>query len=95
MPKKITLNQISLQEHEDVLSFFTFSKKNHFASDAKLYDALATSIHGINCNYQVHLTTYPYIAVHVSFGLTGGLGKDKTRIEQTIQSVLEAQLRQT
>lgn len=95
MPKKITPNQITLRQAEDVVSFFTFSKKNHFDSESKLYDSLVSSINGINPNYLVHLTSYPHIAVHVSFGLVGGLSKDKAKIEQAIQRALESHLKQT
>lgn len=95
MPKKTTPNQITLHQHEDVVSFFTHSKKNHFDSESKLYDSLVSFINGVNPNYIVHLTSYPYIAVHVTFGLTGGLSKDKQKIEKIIEQVLESHLRQT
>lgn len=84
-----------MHEHEDVLSFFTHSKKNHFDSESKLYDSLSNHINGIKPNYSVHLTTHPFIAVHVSFGLANGLIKDKSKIEETIKSVLESHLKQT
>ncbi len=95
MPKKTTPNHITLRQAPDLVSFFTFSKKNHFDSESKLFDSLVSSINGINPNYSVHLTSYPYIAVHVSFGLFGGLSKDKAKIEQVIQQVLESHLKQT
>jgi hypothetical protein len=95
MPKKTTANQITIREHEAVVSFFTHSKKNHFDSEVKLYDSLVSAIMGINPNYSVHLTTHPYIAVHVAFGLVNGLNNDKARIEEAVQSVLERHLKQT
>lgn len=95
MPKKSTPNHITIHIAEDVVSFFTHSKRNHFDSESKLYDSLVTNINGINPNYLVHLTTYPYIAVHVSFGLADGLNKDKVKIEQVIHQVLESHLKQT
>ncbi len=95
MPKKTIPNQVTLHQAEDVVSFFTHSKKNHFDSESKLYDSLVSHVNGINPNYLVHLTSYPYIAVHVSFGINGGLNKDKVKIEQTIHKVLESHLRQT
>ena len=95
MPKKSNPNYITMSEHEDVLSFFTYSKKNHFDSESKLYGFLSDHINAINPNYAVHLTTHPFIAVHVSFGLANGLSKDKSKIEETIKSVLESNLKQT
>lgn len=95
MPKKTIPNTVSIHRAEDVLSCFTFSKKNYYASESKLYDALDDSINKINPNYSVHLTTYPYIAVHVSFGLHDGLSKDRERLEQTVLAVLRENLRQT
>jgi hypothetical protein len=95
MPLKKTPNSINLFEHEDVLSFFTFSKRNHFSSESKLYDALATRISTINTNYIVHLTTYPFISVHVSYGLVGDLVKNKEKILKAIDEVLNSYLKQT
>ena len=79
MPIKKTTNHITLRQVEEVVSFFTHSKRNHFDSESKLYDSLVSFINAINTNYSVHLTSYPYIAVHVSYGLTGGLAKDKVK----------------
>lgn len=95
MPIKKTPNSINLFEHEDVLSFFTFSKRNHFSSESQLYDALATRISSINVDYIVHLATYPFISVHVSYGLAGGLDKNKEKILKTIDDVLNSYLKQT
>ena len=95
MPKKTTPNQIVIREAESVVSFFTNSKKNHFDSEAKLYDSLDSAMSGINPNFSVHLTTHPYIAVHIAFGLVNGLDNDKARIEKSVQSVLERHLKQT
>jgi hypothetical protein len=95
MPKKTTTNHITIREHEAVVSFFTYSKKNHFDSEAKLYESLLSAIMGINPDYSIHLTTHPYIAVHVAFGLANGLNNDKAKIEKAVQSVLERHLKQT
>lgn len=95
MPKKIIPNQITLSEAEDVLTFFTFSKKNHFDSEAKLYDSLSNSINRVNPNYTIHLSTYPYIAVHISFGLKNGLSKDKETLKKITEDVLKHHLKQT
>ena len=95
MPKKSTLNHVTLRQAEDVVSFFTFSKKNHFDSESKLYESLVNNVHGINQNYMVHLSSYPYIAVHISYGMVNGLSKDRTKIEQVVEQVLESHLKQT
>lgn len=95
MPKKLIPNQITLREVEDVLTFLTFSKKNHFDSEAKLYDSLSSSLRQVNPNYTIHLTTYPYIAVHISFGLKNGLSKDKETIKKITEDVLKNHLKQT
>jgi hypothetical protein len=95
MPIKKIPNNISLQMAEDTLSFYSFSKRNHFGSDSKLFDDLLHSIKAINHNYSVYLSLYPHIAVHVSHGIPDSLAGEKTRIQSTIQQVLERQLRQT
>lgn len=95
MPKKVIPNHITLREAEDVLSFLTYSKKNHFDSESKLYDSLSNSIKSVNPNYTVHLSTYPYVAVHVSFGLKNGLSKDKETIKKITEDVLKSHLKQT
>ncbi len=95
MPIKKTPNSIHLFEHEDVLSFFTHSKRNHFTSESQLYDSLKTSISSINVNYIVHLASYPFISVHVSHGLAGTLDKDKVKILKVIDEVLNSHLKQT
>jgi hypothetical protein len=95
MPIKKTPNTINIFEHEEVTSFFTHSKKSHFDSESKLFDALKTSISSINVNYMVHLTTHPYISVHVSHGLTGELKKNKTKLHEKVNDVLVTYLKQT
>ena len=86
---------MSLFDNVDTISFYTWNKKNHFASESKLFDDLENSVKILNVNYSVHLTVYPCIAVHVSFGLVNGLAKDKEKIKSIIKEVLERQLRQT
>ncbi len=95
MPIKKTQNTVNLFEHEEVVSFFTHSKKSHFDSESKLFDALKTSISSINVNYIVHLTTHPYVSVQVSHGLTGELKKNKDKIQEKINDVLVTYLKQT
>jgi len=95
MPIKKIQNTVSLFDNVDTISFYTWNKKNHFASESKLFDDLENSVKILNVNYSVHLTVYPCIAVHVSFGLVNGLAKDKEKIKSIIKEVLERQLRQT
>lgn len=93
MPKKTVANHTSIREFEDVLSFFTTNKKGHFDSESKLFDSLCSQVSSINPNYSVYLTTYPFIAVHIAFGLANGLSKDKDKLKEAILSVLERHLK--
>jgi len=76
--------EINIFEHEDVFSIFTNYRKSHFISEAKLYDALDSMIKTINVNYTIHLSTYPYVAIHVSFGRINGLHNDKDKIKNMV-----------
>ena len=97
MPIKKTPNQLNLKHvsNSHVLNFFTYSKKAHFeVNEGKLYDSLQYCLTGINVNYQVHLTTYPFIAVHVVYG--GKIPDDEQHIEkvrQTIEILLQSYLK--
>jgi len=95
MPIKKIQNTVSLFDHEDTISFYTRNKKNHFASESKLFDDLENSVKVLNVNYSVHLTVYPFIAVHVSFGQANVLAKEKEKMQSIIKEILERQLRQT
>jgi len=85
--------EIHIFEHKDVISIFTNYKKSHFISESKLYAYLDSGISAINSNYGVHLTTYPNIAVHVTFGLANGLLKDKDRIKNMVVNALKDNLK--
>ncbi len=95
MPKKTIPNQVVFFHFEDVMSIFTHMKKNHFDSESKLFNTLVSTINSVNPNYSVHLTTYPYVAVHIAFGLVNELEKNRSNIEKAIQKSLEMHLRQT
>lgn len=85
MPIKKVANQLNTEARvEDaVISIFTNSKKGHFScSEAKLFERLEYCIHDTYKFYQVHLTTYPYIAVHI----TG----DKVKIDKNSSDLREA-----
>ena len=69
MPIKKIANHLNTEARCDhaIISVFTNSKKGHFTcSEAKLFEALEFSIGDTYKYYQVHLTTYPSIAVHVT-----------------------------
>ena len=69
MPIKKVANQLNTEARGEnaVISVFTNSKKGHFScSEAKLFENLEFSIGDTYKYYQVHLTTYPSIAVHVT-----------------------------
>ncbi len=92
MPIKKIPNSIYIKHasSENVMSFFTSSKKSHFnISESNLFDSLSRCLRGININYQVHLTTYPNIAVHVLFGNTFPEGVAHINL---IQSAIEKEL---
>lgn len=93
MPIKKIPNHVSIRERENVVSFFTHSKKNHFDSESKLYETLELSVHGLNRDFMVNLSTYPHIAVHVSFGVAGELEKVKDKLRDIVQAALESHLK--
>ena len=69
MPIKKIPNQLKTDARCDdaVISIFTNSKKGHFTcSEAKLFESLEYAIKDPYKYYQVHLTIYPTIAVHVT-----------------------------
>jgi hypothetical protein len=67
MPIKKIPNHVNLRISQ-TLSIVSTSKKSHFDSESKLFDALQTAINAINFNYTVYLSTYPNVAAHVDFG---------------------------
>lgn len=69
MPIKKTPNNLNTDARKDdaVLSVFTNSKKVHFScSEAKLFESLEYCLHDTYKYYQVHLSTHPFIAVHIT-----------------------------
>lgn len=94
MPIKKIPNLVSLRTSQ-TLSIVSSSKKSHFDSESKLFDALQSAISAINFNYTVYLSTYPNVAAHVDFGKIEQLIQDQERIETVVQGVFEAQLKNT
>ena len=69
MPKKIIANQLncSARVNDGVINIFTYSKKGHFTcTESKLFESLEYCLHDIHKFYQVHLTTHPTVAVHIT-----------------------------
>ncbi len=69
MPIKKIPNNLNTDVRRDdaVLSVFTYSKKGHFScTEAKLFENLEFCLRDTYKFYQVHLTTHPFIAVHVT-----------------------------
>lgn len=50
----------------DSLTFTTYIKKSRYKSHSALYDELCKAVRKINRWYTVHLSTFPYVAVHVT-----------------------------
>jgi hypothetical protein len=97
MPIKKNLNHVTLwkQKEGEVLSYFTHSKRSHFTSESKIYEDLQLTIRIVNPIFSVHLTTYPFIAIHVVCGNTELLQSKENEIEKAIMESLERQLVQT
>jgi hypothetical protein len=90
MPIKKTPNQLNTDaRNEDaVISIFTNSKKGHFTcSEAKLFEALEFSIGDTYKYFQVHLTNYPSIAVHVT-GDKDKIAKNGNQLREAIIKTL-------
>jgi len=88
MPIKKVANQLNTEARgEDaVISVFTNSKKGHFScSEAKLFESLEFSLSDPYKFYQVHLTTYPSIAVHI----TGDKDKIATNGNQLREAIIK------
>jgi len=89
MPIKKISNTVKLREDSSaVLSFFTFNKKAHFESESKLYDSLISAISGVDVNAVCHLTTYPYIAVHIQHGIQKVLDEKGDQFKKAVEDTL-------
>jgi len=88
MPTKKTPNNLITEARKDdaVISIFTNSKKGHFScSEAKLFESLEFCIVDPYKFYQVHLTTHPAIAVHI----TGDKDKIATNGNQLREAIIK------
>ena len=69
MPIKKVANELDCdaRKKHGVINIFTNSKKGHFTcSEAKLFELLEFCLNDTYKYYQVHLTTHPTIAVHIT-----------------------------
>ena len=95
MPKKTTPNSLYLvhARSDEIMSFITQCKKNHFdCSESKLYESLNFSLNDIYGFFNLYLSTYPYIAVHIAGTSEKLKGKEqdfKEKIEATLQNHLK------
>jgi hypothetical protein len=90
MPIKKTPNQLNFSFYKDaaVISIFTLSKKAHFScSESKLFEILEDSIHDNYKYFQVHLTTFPFIAVHIT-GTPDKIEENEVRLRTAIEESL-------
>lgn len=88
MPIKSTANTLNCDYRSDeaVINIFTQSKKGHFTcTEAKLFDALDQCVYDSNGYFNVHLTTHPFIAVHI----TGEASKIKKYEKDLRKKILE------
>lgn len=90
--KKIP-NSIAIREFDDVLSFFTTSKKGHFASESKLFDAVELCVKSVNHDFVVYMSTFPSIAVHIVHGNSDVLLNSKDQLRERIHNTLEDHLK--
>ena len=91
MPVKKIANQLSTEARSEdaVISIFTKSKKGHFTcSEAKLFENLEFCIGDTYKVYQVHLTTHPFIAVHVT-GEKDKIAQNSSYLREAIVNTLK------
>ena len=91
MPKKIYTNTLTVGEVPsdcEVLNLYTRSKKAHFKVPMpKLYDSICWHLHDSSGFFQVRLSVYPYIAVHI-YGRKDVLAREKPRLIESVNAAL-------
>ncbi len=97
MPIKKIPNSVSVRtiDSEEVVSFFTSNKRNHFQSDSKLFEEIECNVKRVNQIFTAHLTTYPLIAVHVTCGDKKLLANSRDALHKAVDDALQNQLKQT
>lgn len=87
--RTIAIANIQLAPQDEVLNFFTGGLKSHYTcSEKQLHENLALALHTTGSYFQVHLTTYPQIAVHVR-GREDKIKEHKDWIEKQIDGTLK------
>jgi hypothetical protein len=88
IPNKLNTNY---RRNDAVISVFTDSKKGHFnCSESRLFEHLESAIFDPHKYYQVHLTTHPSIAVHITGDkdkIDANESKLRLAIEQTLSEL--------
>jgi hypothetical protein len=90
MPIKKYKNNLQFFSQQDsaVLNYFTFNKKAHFCSESKLFEAISLAVNSVSPYPTTHLTTYPYIAVHIRHGDNKLLKENEARFAQAVEEAL-------
>ena len=91
MPKKRIMNTLIVAEAPtdcDVLNLYTRSKKAHFSVPMpKLYESIMWHIHDNSVYFQVRLSVYPLIAVHI-YGSKQILQREKATLIKRVEEAL-------
>lgn len=91
MPKKIYTNTLSVDEAPsdcEVLNLYTRSKKGHFKVPMqKLYESIIDEIRDNYGYFQVRLSVYPLIAVHI-YGRKEILARERAFLIERVNAAL-------
>jgi hypothetical protein len=79
------------RKDDGVINIFTDGKKSHFTcTEAKLFETLELFLNDTYKFYQVHLTTHPTIAVHIT-GDAAKIKKNENELREKIIAALKSQ----
>jgi hypothetical protein len=80
-----------VRKDDGVINIFTDGKKSHFTcTEAQLFETLELFLNDTHKFYQVHLTTYPTIAVHIT-GNAAMIKKNENELREKIIAALNSQ----
>jgi len=91
MPIKKIPNQLNIHlvNQSEILNLLTRSKKSHFTiTESKLCELLHDAIHTTGGFFNIYVSTYPYIAVHIT-GDTGKLDEYRDWLMEQVSNVLK------